>query len=163
MITSSYAHGVSRRARERLEIELERAPRALEQRGMELADDACLDLRRLPRMQEAVASARAHVGSAWSDREQRLDDALHPQEAALRDRRRPDVRSSGSSPGAAGQIHPRDLEERDPLVPDLDVPSRGLEQRREELRPQDGELDRDRLRQPERVRIVASSSTSEGV
>src|SRR5512141_2576660 len=80
---------------------------------------------------------------------QRLDDALGTREAALADagdvnrlRRQPPVRL----------VHPCDLEERDVLVPELDVPARGLDEAREQRRPENRKLNRDRLEQPQRSR-----------
>ena len=44
-------------------------------------------------------------------------------------------------------VHVRDLEESDPLVAELDVPSRSVDHAREERRAQDRELDGDRFPQ----------------
>ena len=117
---------------------------------MQLTDDTRLDPRRLARMQQAMLAT--FPGRARVQRpEQRFDRSLRPQEVAFRDAR--DVHPLlGKLVPAAGQVHACGLEERDPLVPDLDVPPGGLHERRQKLGAENRELDADRLLETDRVR-----------
>ncbi len=76
--------------------------------------------------------------------EKRLDDSLHPNEAALRNSGHPHL-LLGQLCIAAWQVDPRDLEEGDTLVADLGVSPRCLDQGRQELRAHHRELDSDGL------------------
>ena len=84
-------------------------------------------------------------------RVERLDDALRPRVRALE--HAGDVQLLVRKRAARGQVDARNLEQRDPLVPDLGVPASGVDEAREQARPQQRQLDRDRLGQAKRVLV----------
>ena len=86
---------------ELFEVELEGTPHPLEERGMELADDSCLDPCRLARMEQRVL--RARPGGICMERAQkRLHHPLDVQESSFGDAG--DARcSSGSSSSPRGR------------------------------------------------------------
>ena len=115
---------------------------------MELADDSGRDLRRSPRMEQLVLRAfpgRLGVQSAT----ERLDHPLSAEEAAGADPG--DVDALLRELAAARVVDARDLEEGDAVAAQLRVATSGLDQAREQLRAQHGELDGDRLGEAQRV------------
>ena len=155
-LTSSYATALGRRRDERIEIELERAPGALEQRGMELADPALARARR-PCRDGGTAPRRARTSARCLQRRvELLDRPLRARRSRRRRSRRRATRSSGSSPPAAGR-RARSRRARPRALPTSTLCARGLDQARQERRAQHGELRRERLRQA--TLGVASSAT----
>ena len=106
-----------RRGEQLAQVELERAPRPLEQARVHLADEARGRAGRLAGMeQRALGALERRLG--LERRVQRLDHALRAQEAALGDARDADALVGQL---AAGEVDARDLEQRDPPRARVDV------------------------------------------
>src|SRR2546430_2699190 len=135
---------LGRRAHERVEVELEGAPDALEERRVQLAEPALDRARRLARVQERLARPLVRRLDLQR-RVQLLDGPLRVGQAPLDDAR--DVPALVRQPAADGRVDAGDLEQRNIGVVQRDVVASNLEDARVELRPQRRRLRRERLRQ----------------
>src|SRR5207302_9051286 len=75
-----------------------------------------------------------------------------PRVSALGDRR--NVNALHRQLPTARLVDARDLEESDPRIPELEISPGGLDQAREELAPEERELDADRLLEPKRGSVA---------
>ena len=127
---------------------------------MHLSDPALRQLRGLARVQERVRAA-LDLRLDLQRLEQGVDDALRLGVAALDD--------AGDTPVlvrqllARGQVHARDLEERDALVADGAVSLGDGEEARQQRRAQDGLVARERQRKPQRVAVGILGHETRGV
>jgi hypothetical protein len=149
-------HGGGRRRRERVEIELERPPRPVERRRVQLAEPALGRPRRLAGMEQQLLPA-LHRRRQLQGRVHLLDRPGGVGDAALDDPRH--VPGLDGQRLAARRVHPRDLEERDVAVAPRDVLPRRLDERRRERRAQRGGFARERLGQA----VVALRDERRGV
>src|SRR5262249_9428874 len=110
------------------EVELECAPLAVQSARVQLADDSGRRARGLARMEERVLRAlEARLGLQRGV--ESLDDSPGMREPALCDRRdaEPLVRQL-----AVGEVHTRDLQQRDVLGAGIDILPGGLDQARQQ-------------------------------
>ena len=141
---------LTRLREQRLEVELERAPLAGEDAGIELAEDTGRGSRRLSGMQELVL--RPLESRLGLERlVEGLDDAFRTREAAFRDGRdvQPLVRKL-----AIREVDAGDLEERDSVGSGVHIAPRRLDEARQQRRAERGQLDGDRLGQLPRRLVV---------
>ncbi len=128
---------------ESLEIELEGSPGPVEQRGMELAEPACLGLGRLARMEQRVRAAR-DPSSRWS--------ASYSVSSTPLTTEYPPIDDTGDTPVlvrellAGREVDPRDLEERDVIGAGVDAGTRRLDEAGHDGRPEDRLIRRHRVR-----------------
>ena len=108
-------------------------------------------------------SARSNAGSALSARVERLD--RRPSRAGSRPRAIPPTRTrSSGSVAAGGGRRARSRTARSACAPASTLRAHGLDEAREERRAQDGQLDRDRLRQlPGVGRVVGTQARRVGL
>ena len=122
---------------------------------MQLADEARRRACGLARMEQRVLGAlERRLG--LERRVQRLDDALHVQEAAFGDPG--DAEPLVRQLAVCREVDARDLEQRDRARARVDVPAGRVDEARQERRPQRGQLDRDRLGQLPRRLVVRTQA-----